>query len=192
MADFGLKTSEEPLLDVEGASDASMSLSQHTLTVSASGIISWQPAAGGTCRPAAGSCQLVDLLSCHSLDAPPRLVLTAYPRKSATATTRKRDETKLPCASMEQAEEAVAAIRRALPALAEKRVLVLINPFGGGGKAQGVWRKLEPLLAHTGLAFDTRVTTHAGHARAMMADLAVRRAPPKLGEYRPIRERSPL
>ena len=51
-------------------------------------------------------------------------------------------------------------------------MLVLINPFSGGGKAPSVWRRLHALLEPTGIQMEVIETKYAGHAREMMKTLA--------------------
>ena len=79
----------------------------------------------------------------------------------------------LPCAFFEQAKSAVTSVRKALDpdVTGPRRMLVLINPYGGGGKARGVWRRLSALLSHADIEFEVIETTHAGHAREMMGTL---------------------
>ena len=95
-----------------------------------------------------GSIALADLLSAHALDAPPRLVLDAYPRKKAGKNARKHAEQQVACATFEQAKSAAAAVNKALRPAADpaKKILVLINPFGGGGIAPSRWKKLHALV----------------------------------------------
>ena len=52
-------------------------------------------------------------------------------------------------------------------------MLVLVNPFGGGGKAPRVWRTLQPLLEMGGVECEVVTTTHAGHAREYVASLSL-------------------
>ena len=122
-----------------------------------------------------GSIALADLLSAHALDAPPRLVLDAYPRKKAGKNARKHAEQQVACATFEQAKSAAAAVNKALRPAADpaKKILVLINPFGGGGIAPSRWKKLDALVAPAGLTLEVIETTHAGHARELMATLPI-------------------
>ena len=62
--------SSDVTIDAEaGIVDGSLTLAQHTVTVTATSV-TW--AAGGS---STGSCKLSDLLSCSARDSPPRLVL---------------------------------------------------------------------------------------------------------------------
>ena len=125
-----------------------------------------------------------DLLGISALAEGPCLVLHAAPRKrsgffcsgSALAARTRVDRT-LPCESYEQA----VSIRTSLAAKllgtdatsAQKPWLVLINPFGGGGKAVRVWTALQKLLAPLDLQFEVTRTTHAGHAQELGENLTI-------------------
>jgi len=50
---------------------------------------------------------------------------------------------------------------------------VLINPFGGGGVAPSRWKKLHALVKPAGLTLEVIDTTHASHARELMATLPI-------------------
>lgn len=152
-----------------------VSLAEYTLSIASSGI-SWS-----TSGKAAGSCSMNDLLgaSAENVKGTPSLLLTAYTRKKA-AGARKRVEYRLVCSFIEQAASAAEAILNVLYGTESSRTqkrLVLINPFGGGGKAPVVWRRLQAILAPSGLPFEVVQTTHAGHAQEMMQSL-------NLAEYR--------
>lgn len=93
--------SSDVTIDAEaGIVDGSLTLAQHTVTVTATSV-TW--AAGGS---STGSCKLSDLLSCSARDSPPRLALSAYPLRSG----RKR-------ASRKHLEHTVRAIHPRRPLL---------------------------------------------------------------------------
>ena len=166
-----MSTDEFSSLDTE-AGHGNLTLAKHTLSIAAS-TLSWSPVA--TADASATSVALADVMGAHSEEgkAGPTLVITAYPRKSAGA-PRKKQTHCLPCAFPEQAAAAATAILKALygPASSHRR-LVLVNPFGGGGKAPGVWQRLQAILAPSGLSFEVLQTTHAGHARELMETLSL-------------------
>ncbi len=62
------------------------------------------------------------------------------------------------------------------PLPAPRRMLVLVNPFGGRGVAARVCSAVEPVLRHTGAAITRRETQRAGHAFDIGKEL-------KLGEF---------
>ena len=118
-----------------------------------------------------------------------RLVVHTFPRASGSfgcmggaskRVKRRHRDISLPCADFAQSQASSEALARELlprdsPASSDpstaRQLLVLINPFGGGGKAPRVWRKLEPLLRLAGFQLELVVTTHAGHAREVAAAL---------------------
>ena len=77
----------------------------------------------------------------------------------------------LPCAFFEQAKSAVTSVRKALDpdVTGPRRMLVLINPYGGGGKARGVWRRLSALLSHADIARLERITKDTTYSTAYEA-----------------------
>ena len=156
-------------LDAE-AGHGAVTLQKHTLYIGAS-TLSWSPV--GTEDAATTSVALADVMGAQAEEGKggPSLVITVYPRKAKGA-PRKKEVHRLPCAFPEQAASAAAATLKALygPESSQKR-LVLINPFGGGGKAPGVWKRLQAILAPSGLLFEDMQTTHAGHARELMQSL---------------------
>ena len=115
---------------------------------------------------------LYDLLGCSVVGtetASPKIVLHCFPKGKAgrfcfpcgASKTRTRCDHELPCSSAEQATSACAAIRQALGQEASpRRFLVLVNPYGGGGKAVGLWRKLQPLLTLAHIEAEVITTTH--------------------------------
>ena len=128
------------------------------------------------------SVEVNDLLGCSALDAPPRLVLHAAPKGVAkcfgpAAPKRVRQDHTLKCDSFEQATNARAAvvshIRPPQQGNGGGTWLVLINPFGGGGKAPRVWKELEKLVEVVGLTCEIVRTTHAGHAREIGQSLTL-------------------
>jgi sphingosine kinase len=133
-----------------------------------------------------GTVAFCDLLGCSvagTETASPKLVLHCFPKGKAgcfcggASKTRTRRDHELPCSFAEQAISACAAIRQALgQGTSPRRFLVLVNPYGGGGKAAGVWRKLEPLLALAHIEAELITTTHQGHGREVAAAV-------ELGKY---------
>ena len=167
---------EDPELDFEeGAS--TVTLLEHTLVVTPSRV-SWTSS-----KSAEESVDTCDILGCIALDGPPRLQIVTAARQKAreficgfggNSRARKRESHELPCKSLEQASSAATTVSRMLRVPeGRRRVLVLINPFGGGGKAPGVWSALERLLRPAGLTLEVIRTTHAGHAREVASQLAV-------------------
>ncbi|KAF2145718.1 uncharacterized protein K452DRAFT_220407 [Aplosporella prunicola CBS 121167] len=56
----------------------------------------------------------------------------------------------------------------------QKRIKVLVNPFGGKGNAQKWFtREIEPIFAAARCAVDVEITTHNGHAVEIAKDLDV-------------------
>jgi sphingosine kinase len=56
----------------------------------------------------------------------------------------------------------------------QKRIKVLINPFGGQGNALKLWtREVEPILAAAHCMVDVEMTTHRGHAVAILEKLDI-------------------
>ena len=80
------------LIDAEAGSAGSLALAQHMLTIAAT-TLSWTTTATGA---TGGSVKLADVLTCHALDSPPRMVVTAYPRRRSgcmpSGPTRQREE----------------------------------------------------------------------------------------------------
>ena len=132
---------------------------------------------------------LADVLGATVASAPkgPQIVVHTFARaaagccgKKAGTAARKRRDVVLPCGDAEQATKLHGAIAKALsPPAGRKKFLVLINPFGGGGKAPRVWKKLEPLLRLAGLELEVIRTERAGHASELVTSLS-------LGEYEAI------
>ncbi len=122
-----------------------------------------------------------DVLGCAALDNPPRLVLHAAPRGSGgfcglKAPARHSVKKELLCSFFEQAASTKAAVGKLLGTdggAPRRPWLVLINPFGGGGKATRVWAEMERLLEPLNLLYDITRTTHAGHAYELGARLSV-------------------
>ncbi|KAK6369559.1 sphinganine kinase lcb4 [Exophiala oligosperma] len=55
-----------------------------------------------------------------------------------------------------------------------KRIKLLINPFGGAGKAAKIYAKaIEPIFAAARCELDVERTTHSGHAVEICADLDI-------------------
>ena len=81
----------------------------------------------------------------------------------------------MPCENAAVAQSVADSVRKAL-GLMRRKMLVLINPFGGGGKAPGVWRKLAPLLEMGGVETEVIATKAAGHAKEIAQGL-------ELGKY---------
>lgn len=162
----------EPLL----ASDAggTLTLADNITLTFGSSRISWlKPNA------AESSLNIDDLLGCAAFDEPPRLALYGAPRGrggcfSVKAPARQRVDVVLPCQFFEQATSIKASISKLIgEEIRPTRWLVLINPFGGGGKAKSVWAKLSKLLDPVGLTLEVIETTHAGHAHELAASLTV-------------------
>ena len=125
---------------------------------------------------------MADVLGCSALDNPPRLVLHAAPRARGgfcglKAPARQRNTKELLCSFFEQATSVCSTVRQLLGtdggSAPRRPWLVLINPFGGGGKAPRVWAELERLLEPLNLLYDITRTTHAGHAYELGAKLSV-------------------
>ncbi|KAK5115971.1 hypothetical protein LTR62_000427 [Meristemomyces frigidus] len=69
-----------------------------------------------------------------------------------------------------------ALMERAYPSTTtrRKRILVLVNPFGGQGKAQHLWtREVEPIFAAAGCEVLVERTGYRGHARDLAERLDV-------------------
>ena len=125
---------------------------------------------------------MADVLGCSALDNPPRLVLHAAPRARGgfcglKAPARQRNTKELLCSFFEQATSVCSTVCQLLGtdggSAPRRPWLVLINPFGGGGKAPRVWAELERLLEPLNLLYDITRTTHAGHAYELGAKLSV-------------------
>ena len=125
---------------------------------------------------------LADVLGCSALDNPPRLVLHAAPRARGgfcglKALARQRNKKELLCSFFEQATSVCSKLSQLLGtdggSAPRRPWLVLVNPFGGGGKAPRVWAELERLLEPLNLLYDITRTTHAGHAYELGAKLSV-------------------
>ena len=70
------------------------------------------------------------------------------------------------------AAAAAAAPSNGSPPALPRRVLALINPFSGRGRAAAVWEALAKLLEGApGLEVEALVTTHAGHARELLGSM---------------------
>lgn len=54
-----------------------------------------------------------------------------------------------------------------------KKLLVLVNPVGGRGRARQIWAQVEDALEHGGVETEVVVTTHAGHAREIVSQINV-------------------
>ena len=52
-----------------------------------------------------------------------------------------------------------------------KKVLVLINPASGKGRATKIWDKVSAMTANTGTEFEVFLTQRAGHAKEILHDL---------------------
>ncbi|KAI8617683.1 ATP-NAD kinase-like domain-containing protein [Chytriomyces sp. MP71] len=53
-----------------------------------------------------------------------------------------------------------------------RRILVLLNPYGGGGKAIKAWQEVaRSALQRLDIEYDLIKTTHAGHAKEIMSSL---------------------
>jgi len=57
-----------------------------------------------------------------------------------------------------------------------KKLLVLVNPVGGRGKAVQIWKQVEDVLVEVGVVCEVVITTHAGHAREIVSSC-------KIGNY---------
>ena len=58
-----------------------------------------------------------------------------------------------------------------LPPAEKRKLLVLVNPASGRGRARQVWAEVRNMLADSGILWEEVVTTHAGHARELAAGL---------------------
>ena len=156
------------------------------LTVEVTSLsVSWVASGGGRHERVVS---FADLLGCTvPEDGPCRVLLHTCPRRAAgccgTSIARHVVCHALACEMPEQARSLAATIRKFVRAHdlsvavdassgARRRMLVLINPYGGAGKALKVWGRLERLLAPCEIEFDVTTTTHAGHAREIGATLA--------------------
>merc|ERR1719429_696682 len=57
-----------------------------------------------------------------------------------------------------------------------KKLLVLVNPVGGRGRAVQIWKQVEDVLVEVGVVCEVVITTHAGHAREIVSSC-------KIGNY---------
>ncbi|KAJ8521628.1 hypothetical protein ONZ45_g1678 [Pleurotus djamor] len=65
-------------------------------------------------------------------------------------------------------EQAYSGVKRG------RRLKVLVNPFGGKGKARAIFmQKVEPILMHAGCSLDVVYTTHGGHAYEIAKTLPI-------------------
>jgi len=173
----------EPLLnadaDVGAAGSGSVTLAKDVTLSFGHGRLSWATANGSET-----GFNTADVLGCSVKDGPPRIILHAAPRSrggcfGVKPPGRMHVDKVLICTTFEQATSTKAALDKLLGTSAEtdagcgprKPWLVLINPFGGGGKASHVWAELEKLLEPLGLVYDITHTTHAGHAAELAAEL---------------------
>ena len=150
----------------------SVTLSEHTLTIS-NGAVRW--GAGGDAHLFKHSCAFPDILGCTSLMD--QLIIHAFPRAAPSccggdATKRKAAMHTLRCPNPGIASSVAETVRKAV-GIKQPKMLVLINPFGGGGKAPRVWRQLQPLLETAGLELEVTVTRAAGHAKQIAKELEI-------------------
>jgi len=54
-----------------------------------------------------------------------------------------------------------------------KKLLVLVNPVGGRGRAVQIWQQVSDILVKVGIACEVVVTTHAGHAREFVSSCEI-------------------
>ena len=167
------------MINQEPVQGGLMPLAKHQISITADAV-RWESLS----EPGrnVGSVALCDLLGCSvtGADTPaPKLVLHSFPKGKTgcfcggASKQRTRRDHVLPCSFPEQAQSACTAIRQALGQGGSPRLfLVLVNPYGGGGKAAGVWRKLQPLLALGNVEVEVITTTHQGHGREVAAAVA--------------------
>ena len=106
-----------------------------------------------------------------------QLIIHAFPRAAPSccggdATKRKAAMHTLRCPNPGIASSVAETVRKAV-GIKQRKMLVLINPFGGGGKAPRVWRQLQPLLETAGLELEVTVTRAAGHAKQIAKELEI-------------------
>jgi len=54
-----------------------------------------------------------------------------------------------------------------------KKLLVLVNPVGGRGRAVQLWQQVADILVEVGIECEVVVTTHAGHARELVSSCEI-------------------
>lgn len=54
-----------------------------------------------------------------------------------------------------------------------KKLLVLVNPVGGRGRAVEIWQQVEDILVEVGISCEVVITTHAGHARELVSSCEI-------------------
>jgi sphingosine kinase len=101
------------------------------------------------------------------------LTVTAYPNwRSKTRNNDRRIDVELPCPDAASCLALRAAIDGQLPRPpAGKRVVVLVNPFGGKKRAGKLWAKVAPLFALAGVDTAVRETERPMHAYEIARDL---------------------
>jgi len=57
--------------------------------------------------------------------------------------------------------------------IVRKKILVLINPASGKGKAPQIWKQIAEMTAGTGIDFEVLLTKRAGHAKEIVQNMDV-------------------